>query len=82
MFSESSRRGELHWKRRYDIIAGIARGLQYLHVDSHNLIVHRDIKASNILLDDNWVPKIADFGMARLFPDDQTYVNTRIAGTK
>ncbi|XP_022991503.1 cysteine-rich receptor-like protein kinase 10 [Cucurbita maxima] len=78
---KSSRRGELDWKRRYDIIAGIARGLQYLHVDSHNLIVHRDIKASNILLDDNWVPKIADFGMARLFPEDQTYVNTRIAGT-
>uniref|UniRef100_A0A9I9E197 Protein kinase domain-containing protein n=2 Tax=Cucumis melo TaxID=3656 RepID=A0A9I9E197_CUCME len=78
---KSSRRGELDWKRRYDIIFGIARGLQYLHVDSHNVIIHRDIKASNILLDDKWVPKIADFGMARLFPEDQTHVNTRVAGT-
>ncbi|XP_016903253.1 cysteine-rich receptor-like protein kinase 43 isoform X1 [Cucumis melo] len=81
LFTESSRRGELDWKRRYDIIFGIARGLQYLHVDSHNVIIHRDIKASNILLDDKWVPKIADFGMARLFPEDQTHVNTRVAGT-
>uniref|UniRef100_A0A0A0KLA2 non-specific serine/threonine protein kinase n=1 Tax=Cucumis sativus TaxID=3659 RepID=A0A0A0KLA2_CUCSA len=79
---KSSRRGELDWKRRYDIIFGVARGLQYLHVDSHNVIIHRDIKASNILLDDKWVPKIADFGMARLFPEDQTHVNTRVAGTK
>lgn len=78
---KSSRRGELDWKKRYDIIFGIARGLQYLHVDSHNVIIHRDIKASNILLDDKWVPKIADFGMARLFPEDQTHVNTRVAGT-
>ncbi|KGN50835.2 putative receptor-like protein kinase At4g00960 isoform X1 [Cucumis sativus] len=81
LFTESSRRGELDWKRRYDIIFGVARGLQYLHVDSHNVIIHRDIKASNILLDDKWVPKIADFGMARLFPEDQTHVNTRVAGT-
>lgn len=80
--AESSRREELDWKRRYEIIFGIARGLQYLHVDSHNVIIHRDIKASNILLDDKWVPKIADFGMARLFPEDQTHVNTRVAGTK
>ncbi|XWS34469.1 hypothetical protein CRYUN_Cryun21dG0041100 [Craigia yunnanensis] len=78
---KSNRKEELDWKRRYEIITGIARGLLYLHEDSHNRIIHRDIKASNILLDDKWVPKIADFGMARLFPEDQTHVNTRVAGT-
>ncbi|XVE85439.1 hypothetical protein DITRI_Ditri17bG0091100 [Diplodiscus trichospermus] len=76
-----NKKEELDWKRRYEIIIGIARGLLYLHQDSHNRIIHRDIKASNILLDDKWIPKIADFGMARLFPEDQTHVNTRIAGT-
>ncbi|XVE91988.1 hypothetical protein REPUB_Repub01dG0058300 [Reevesia pubescens] len=78
---KSNRKEELDWKRRYEIITGIARGLLYLHEDSHNRIIHRDIKASNILLDDKWIPKIADFGMARLFPEDQTHVNTRVAGT-
>lgn len=78
----SSRQNVLDWKRRYDIIGGLTRGLLYLHEDSHLvMIIHRDIKASNILLDDKWVPKIADFGMARLFPEDQTHVNTRVAGT-
>ncbi|KAL7163548.1 hypothetical protein ACSBR2_039619 [Camellia fascicularis] len=76
-----SGRDVLDWKRRYDIITGIARGLLYLHEGSHNVITHRDIKASNILLDDKWIPKIADFGMARLFPEDQSHVNTRVAGT-
>lgn len=76
------RRGELRdWKRRYEVIVGVARGLLYLHEDAHTPIIHRDIKASNILLDDRWAPKIADFGMARLFPEDATHVNTRIAGT-
>ncbi|KAL9389656.1 hypothetical protein Peur_018261 [Populus x canadensis] len=78
---KSDKRQLLDWNRRYDILIGIARGLLYLHEDSHNCIIHRDIKASNILLDDKWVPKIADFGMARLFPEDQTHVNTRVAGT-
>ncbi|XP_022732922.1 putative receptor-like protein kinase At4g00960 [Durio zibethinus] len=78
---KSNRKEELDWKQRYEIITGIARGLLYLHEDAHNRIIHRDIKASNILLDDKWVPKIADFGMARLFPEDETHVNTRVAGT-
>ncbi|XP_058108080.1 cysteine-rich receptor-like protein kinase 43 [Magnolia sinica] len=79
--SDGGKRGVLDWKKRYDVIIGVARGLLYLHEDSHICIVHRDIKASNILLDDKWNPKIADFGMARLFPEDQTHVNTRVAGT-
>ncbi|KAK6122261.1 hypothetical protein DH2020_043994 [Rehmannia glutinosa] len=78
---KSDKRELLDWKRRHDVITGVAKGLLYLHEQAHCSIIHRDIKASNILLDDKWVPKIADFGMARLFPEDQTHVNTRIAGT-
>ncbi|XP_075518585.1 cysteine-rich receptor-like protein kinase 43 isoform X1 [Primulina tabacum] len=78
---ESHGREVLDWNRRRDMITGIAKGLLYLHEDAHCCIIHRDIKASNILLDENWVPKIADFGLARLYPEDQTHINTGVAGT-
>ncbi|KAG2305298.1 hypothetical protein Bca4012_064362 [Brassica carinata] len=78
---KSNRRSEIDWRLRFEIITGIARGLLYLHEDAPDCIIHRDIKAGNILLDDKWVPKIADFGMARLYQEDATHVNTRIAGT-
>ncbi|KAK4253499.1 hypothetical protein QN277_010163 [Acacia crassicarpa] len=71
----------LNWPTRYDICMGVARGLAYLHEESRLRIVHRDVKASNILLDHELTPKISDFGLAKLYDDKKTHLSTRVAGT-
>ncbi|ONM58045.1 Cysteine-rich receptor-like protein kinase 10 [Zea mays] len=72
----------LNWEQQYNIIFGIAKGILYLHEDSSMRIIHRDLKANNILLDDNMEPKIADFGLARLLGEGHTHTQTgRVVGT-
>ncbi|KAF7095081.1 hypothetical protein CFC21_097321 [Triticum aestivum] len=79
---DASKSAQLDWKTRHSIILGIARGLLYLHEDSLLKVVHRDLKASNVLLDNKMRPKISDFGMAKIFEDECIEVNTgRVVGT-
>ncbi|CAL5014884.1 unnamed protein product [Urochloa decumbens] len=76
-----SGRLNLDWPTRFEICLGIARGLAYLHEESSIRVVHRDIKASNVLLDANLNSKISDFGLAKLYDDKNTHVSTKVAGT-
>lgn len=71
----------MDWPTRMKICLGIARGLAYLHEESRLKIVHRDIKATNVLLDKDLNAKISDFGLAKLDEEENTHISTRIAGT-
>ncbi|KAF3794526.1 putative receptor-like protein kinase [Nymphaea thermarum] len=81
LFGPPEHRLKLSWRTRYNICLGIAKGLAYLHEESRLKIVHRDIKATNVLLDKDLNAKISDFGLAKLDEEEHTHISTRIAGT-
>lgn len=82
VIQDAGKRPRLDWKTCQGIINGIARGLVYLHEESRLKIIHRDLKPNNVLLDHELVAKISDFGMARIFSENQNAANTkRVVGT-
>ncbi|CAI0409254.1 unnamed protein product, partial [Linum tenue] len=81
LFGKHENKLKLDWQTRKKILLGIAKGLAYLHEESRLKIVHRDIKATNVLLDKDLNAKISDFGLAKLDEEENTHISTRIAGT-
>lgn len=74
-------KGKLNWDVRMKIALGAARGLAYLHEDSNPHVIHRDFKASNILLEEDFTPKVTDFGLAREASNATQPISTRVMGT-
>ncbi|XP_056853416.1 probable LRR receptor-like serine/threonine-protein kinase At1g56140 isoform X2 [Raphanus sativus] len=81
LFGGDKKTLHIDWPTRFEICMGVARGLAYLHEEGSVRIVHRDVKASNILLNSDLVPKVSDFGLAKLYDDKKTHISTKVAGT-
>ncbi|XP_077231011.1 putative serine/threonine-protein kinase PBL21 isoform X4 [Tasmannia lanceolata] len=82
LFGMQPDREPLGWNTRMKIAVGAARGLEYLHVEANPPVIYRDLKSANILLDNDFNPKLSDFGLAKLAPvGDKTHVSTRVMGT-
>ncbi|KAG5109406.1 hypothetical protein JHK82_038629 [Glycine max] len=81
LFGRDPNKTKLDWPTRKKICLGIAKALAYLHEESRIKIIHRDVKASNVLLDKDFNAKVSDFGLAKLIEDEKTHISTRVAGT-